>query len=962
MKKLNFLFLLLMCLFVYQSYEGQNFTVTTCSTGIGSNTYGPMNSTTTTNNKNRTAFILPASQLAAINGGTITGTYFRRIATSGSLPAGTNFKIYLKLTTATDFGSASPDWATEISTATLVYDSDPAAAVGSAAGFKQFAHTTNFSYTSGSNLAVYLEYTQTTAPSSSITWDYEYGTTCISTTNNNTTKYLNTSSAFTATLASSNYRRPVIGFDVTFPPAVAAPACTTISAPAANATGVSVTPTFTWAGVLGQNGATSYLINLGTSSGGTDVMNGVDVGNVTTYTVSSGTPLNFNQQYYLTVIPKNSIGSATGCTERSFTTANISCPSVSAPAAAATGVSTTPTITWAATTGATGYKISMGTTSGGTDVLNNVDVGNVTTYTLSTALNTSTTYYYTVNAYNGGTISSSCTIRNFTTVCGAYTPSYTNNFSTFPGACWSRLNGGSPATGPGTGTTNYWIEDGFLNSGSTGAARINLYSTARNGWLISPAFNLSAGGYRVKFDYGLTAYGVTTSSPMGSDDVLQFVVSTDGGTTWTVLQTWNASNAPGNTLNTYTLNLTAYNGNNVIFAVYGSDGTVDDAPDYDFFVDNFVVESIPTCDVPTGLNTSAITSSGATLAWTSPATAPANGYEIYYSTSNTAPTGATVPTITGVMTTSQNLGSLSAATTYYVWVRSKCSASDLSQWSSSAVFTTLCSSFSAPFTENFNSGAAPNCWSTSSTNNTGYALWQFGSSTQDYGTTYSAAGQNNTAGQFAYVDASSPYTGVHDVTLMTPMVNLTGLTNPALEFRWFKNHGTGVNPTSQPAYDNNKLTVDIKDVNSSTWETIFADTSNASTWRTVSLVLPAAYIGKTVQVRFVVDKDVAGNGYFYDNLLLDDISLKESTILATNELKDTKNYIKVYPNPFADVLNISNIANVKNVLVTDIAGRLVKTIANPISELHLGELKQGMYLVTLEMKDGSRQTIKAIKK
>ncbi|WP_312903247.1 T9SS type A sorting domain-containing protein, partial [Chryseobacterium taichungense] len=87
-----------------------------------------------------------------------------------------------------------------------------------------------------------------------------------------------------------------------------------------------------------------------------------------------------------------------------------------------------------------------------------------------------------------------------------------------------------------------------------------------------------------------------------------------------------------------------------------------------------------------------------------------------------------------------------------------------------------------------------------------------------------------------------------------------------------------------------------------------------------------------------------------------------SLVLATNEVKDAKNNIKVYPNPFNDVLNISDASNVKNVLVTDLSGRLVKTIANPGSQLQLGELKQGMYLVTLEMKDGSKQTLKTIKK
>ncbi|MDQ0593784.1 hypothetical protein QFZ37_002153 [Chryseobacterium ginsenosidimutans] len=84
--------------------------------------------------------------------------------------------------------------------------------------------------------------------------------------------------------------------------------------------------------------------------------------------------------------------------------------------------------------------------------------------------------------------------------------------------------------------------------------------------------------------------------------------------------------------------------------------------------------------------------------------------------------------------------------------------------------------------------------------------------------------------------------------------------------------------------------------------------------------------------------------------------------LGTSEVKADKNSIKLYPNPFNDVLNISDAANVKSVSVSDVSGRLVKVIDNPGSALYLGELKQGMYLITLIMKDGSKQTIKTIKK
>ncbi|MCT2406657.1 T9SS type A sorting domain-containing protein [Chryseobacterium antibioticum] len=84
--------------------------------------------------------------------------------------------------------------------------------------------------------------------------------------------------------------------------------------------------------------------------------------------------------------------------------------------------------------------------------------------------------------------------------------------------------------------------------------------------------------------------------------------------------------------------------------------------------------------------------------------------------------------------------------------------------------------------------------------------------------------------------------------------------------------------------------------------------------------------------------------------------------LGTSEVVSNGKGIKAYPNPFTDVLNISDISNVKSISIIDLAGRLVNTIENPSTALQLGNLKQGMYLVTLNMKDGSKQTIKAIKK
>ncbi|RXM52725.1 MULTISPECIES: T9SS type A sorting domain-containing protein [unclassified Chryseobacterium] len=217
-----------------------------------------------------------------------------------------------------------------------------------------------------------------------------------------------------------------------------------------------------------------------------------------------------------------------------------------------------------------------------------------TSYALSN-LSPSTTYYYWVRANCSTATSKSAwsLAKSFTTQCGAIVPSYTNNFASFPGLCWANnLTGGDPGTGPtGTGTS-YWGSRSFLNTSANGpSASMNLYSSDRTGWLKTVTFNLSAGGYKVKFNYGVTTYSGTGSSGMDSDDVVHFMISNDGGTTWTILQTWDTNNAPSNTSNPYTFDLANYIGANTVFAFYGSTGSLDEDLDYNFYVDDFTVEN-----------------------------------------------------------------------------------------------------------------------------------------------------------------------------------------------------------------------------------------------------------------------------------------------------------------------------------------------------------------------------------
>ena len=89
---------------------------------------------------------------------------------------------------------------------------------------------------------------------------------------------------------------------------------------------------------------------------------------------------------------------------------------------------------------------------------------------------------------------------------------------------------------------------------------------------------------------------------------------------------------------------------------------------------------VATCSTPadpTGFSAGSITDGGVTFSITDDG--DAGNYDIYYSTSSTAPTGSTTPTTTATAKSKEVTG-LSAATTYYAWVRAVCDETHKSDW------------------------------------------------------------------------------------------------------------------------------------------------------------------------------------------------------------------------------------------------------------------------------------------
>ncbi|MFC3157359.1 hypothetical protein ACFOEQ_01620 [Chryseobacterium arachidis] len=178
-------------------------------------------------------------------------------------------------------------------------------------------------------------------------------------------------------------------------------------------------------------------------------------------------------------------------------------------------------------------------------------------------------------------------------------------------------------------------------------------------------------------------------------------------------------------------------------------------------------------------------------------------------------------------------------------------------WSfASVVSGQTCTPVPVPFLQSFSTGALPTCWTSQNPTTTSTNVnvkWKF-SGAAGYGATGNGG---KPSGTFAWVDASSPFDNEHNVELITPQINLTGLTTPYVKFEWFKDHLTALNGTV-PVAENNELKVAVN--NGSGWVQIWSSNTNSPEWRTVGIPLAASYVGATVQLRFTVDKDVLSGG------------------------------------------------------------------------------------------------------
>lgn len=427
----------------------------------------------------------------------------------------------------------------------------------------------------------------------------------------------------------------------------------------------------------------------------------------------------------------------------------------------------------------------------------------------------------------------------------------------------------------------------------------------------------------------------------------------------------------------------------------------------------------PICFSPSGISVNTSSSNSASLSWTGSVSAP-GGYDIYYSTDSTPPISSTAPMVLNSSGTTAVINSLSPAITYYVWVRSNCGAGNVSDWTMKPfIFRTLCepvtilsttgsiACLGQPATLSATATAGANIiWYDASGNLVGtgnsFTTPSLASTTTYYAATSSGAVSSLiTTGKNTYTPNPTSGSGTTEFGLVFDVLSPFTLKEVTI----FPTSTTGASGTvTIDVVDREGTVVHSKIVN------VVASPTASPVAQAVTLDFPLV-VGTGYKLRhsarstgiagllFDPSANAPSGNYGYPYVTTNVLSISTSSLTATNVPRndlyyyfynwkigpgcesprvavvatvdsnclstsetDKKDAIKIYPNPFSDVVNIDKPELVKTIWVSDISGKLVRKINQPESVIRLNDFSAGMYILQLDMKDGSKQSIKIIKK
>lgn len=311
-----------------------------------------------------------------------------------------------------------------------------------------------------------------------------------------------------------------------------------------------------------------------------------------------------------------------------------------------------------------------------------------------TGLQTNTAYKVQVQAACESEDSWSAAI-NFKTAYGTpfeekfATTSIPDDWARYSGLLEDVLDGEALTT-----TTSGW-NFGTANGVFNNHAKINIYGTSYKYWLATPAVYVSD-NVQLTFDLALTKFSGTLTpveADAQADDKFAVLISTDNGDNWSVLRLWDnagseyvynniACSATGEPI---AIDLSAYDGQAIKIAFYGE--STETGGDNNLHIDNVLIDKVPTCLKPTGLNISDVKAHSAQLSWT----AGDEGQSAWQIAIDTI-AAFNPDTLSNLIDVTENpyvLAGLAPETRYYAYVRANCGATDgVSRWTDVQTFKT----------------------------------------------------------------------------------------------------------------------------------------------------------------------------------------------------------------------------------------------------------------------------------
>jgi len=306
----------------------------------------------------------------------------------------------------------------------------------------------------------------------------------------------------------------------------------------------------------------------------------------------------------------------------------------------------------------------------------------------------STFYEFYVQADCGaGDLSTWAGPFSFKTLCPVYSIPFTENFSTtaeneIP-ECWNR-------------NSNNWYVQNTNNAGAIMPELIFNFFPQTNGYqsITTPTINAtSVASLQLSFRHKLTHHNASPYN-IGVD------ITTDN-IAWTNI--WSAFPTSDIQAQEVVIDLSAYIGNNIKIAWYFNGNSFDTER---WFIDNIVLDLLPTCPQPKALNVTNIAQNSASLGWTAGGTETKWNVEIGYP-GFAYGSGSEIQSFTATTSNPLPVSNLQAGTFYEFYVQADCDGGDFSNVVGPFQFATLCGALTNPFYENFDATAnnvMPYCW------------------------------------------------------------------------------------------------------------------------------------------------------------------------------------------------------------------------------------------------------------